>query len=147
MQVLSLEAVTIMTTTNNLMNASNIRIFVQHVIRINPYLFGLQFCQHEPKVIKYNKISNYSRTIPLQVVLKKTPQNTPYTLSFLLASTDSKSEQGKKSKAHNLKKKQKQKQKKQFLLLPPTCHFDNKFQILLEKEKHQLNRVCSYFIS
>lgn len=37
-----------------------IRIFVQHVIRINPYLFGLQFCQHESTVIKYNKILTYN---------------------------------------------------------------------------------------
>lgn len=75
--VLSFWAVTIVTSNNNLMNASNIRIFAKHIIRINPYLFGLQFYQRESTVIKYNKILNYNRIMPLQVVLKKIPHKYP----------------------------------------------------------------------
>lgn len=60
-------------------------------------LFVLQFCQHESKPIKYNKILNYNQMIPSQAVLKKNKylKDAPYTQSFLLPSTDSKSGQGK----------------------------------------------------
>lgn len=60
------------------MNANNAWRFVQHVIWMNPYLFDLQFCQHEPKLIKYNEILNYNQMIPSQVVLKKIPQKYPH---------------------------------------------------------------------
>lgn len=79
------------------MNASNIRIFVKHIIRINPYLFGLQFYQCESTVIKYNKILNYNRMMPLQVVLKKIPHKIPLHIQSFLLSTDSKSGQETKS--------------------------------------------------
>lgn len=43
MQELSLWTITIITNNNNLRNANNIWRFVQHLIRINPYLFISQF--------------------------------------------------------------------------------------------------------
>lgn len=124
------------------MNASNIRIFAKHIIRINPYLFGLQFYQRESTVIKYNKILNYNRIMPLQVVLKKIPHKYPLHTIFSFTQYRLKIWTGK-----NLKPIIKKKKTTQFLPLPPTCHFENKLQTLLEKENHQLNHVYSYFIS
>lgn len=74
-----------------------------------------------------------------QAVLKKIPQKCPLHTIFSFTQYRLKIWTGKNLKPIIKKKK--------IVPLLPTCYFENKLQILLEKEKQQLNCIYRYFIS